>query len=792
MARGPRRLRKLNLDAQSAGHVQAEEENLLYNFEALDEADAQFNDDNLHLEAQDAGNVQPTEDSEQDLSENDDIITELPLAAKRPINIIWPNGEVRQVLGNFNVKNLDQLKQGKVIVETDEHGIPNDRSGSVLGSYLGKLAQNSTFAPLDIPKWDHDLFVGPKESIVADVEMKFVYPSETKQLTRGWILMKADKGWRSYKSRLKGRYFNPDVRTLNDILKYVPKGVNGYQWRGLVKIWCQDKHKKLCEKNSESAKQQRNPHTTGRKSHARLCKEMVEAKVKGKVHDIDVWDEAHKKKDERIKAVVESAYHELAKKKSTSCSGLSSKDYDEVFRRVVGKETKLRGYYDHKNWSQIRVSQGLDVVGQSEEYAMLKLQMNAMENKIEAMSVDMTLMRAFIEQKFPGEDWRNIVVAEQNKEVDISEQVGNDIQHESNVEESCEHVHSTPDNVQLQQKHLISYIPAKNGCHKPSVPHEHMIDKQSSIGSFARRSEASQRYMESTMAHDHGTDKVDMFDQVDIDCTNEFDNNFDNSFANTNAKSNHVQQVHSISSANGNGRRFNPSIPYERTNAKQLSGESLGKRSITSQMNVESMVPRENVTNEAYVSEQDGTDIMNGFVHNREEPHANENAIPNNQLCSVSSTRAKENCSTKALPYDHITAKQSSIKSSVKRTRTNCVDSILPPDKAKQGPQRKGVLENTSSKSDQRVVFLFSLNPVYKGKVVAKGNLVTTDSTYVVGGNMLGNEYYGVAVHSVTNIGDERLPRPSENCTTLREAIGYVIPWPRPYVRKRRDTSSAQ
>lgn len=88
MARGPRRLRKLNLDAQSAGHVQAEEENLLYNFEALDEADAQFNDDNLHLEAQDAGNVQPTEDSEQDLSENDDIITELPLAAKRPINII--------------------------------------------------------------------------------------------------------------------------------------------------------------------------------------------------------------------------------------------------------------------------------------------------------------------------------------------------------------------------------------------------------------------------------------------------------------------------------------------------------------------------------------------------------------------------------------------------------------------------------------------------------------------------------------------------------------------------------
>lgn len=51
---------------------------------------------------------------------------------------------------------------------------------------------------------------------------------------------------------------------------------------------------------------------------------------------------------------------------------------------------------------------------------MLKLQMNAMEKKIEAMSADMTLMRAFIEQKFPGEDWRNIVVAEQNKEVSVT------------------------------------------------------------------------------------------------------------------------------------------------------------------------------------------------------------------------------------------------------------------------------------------------------------------------------------------------------------------------------------
>lgn len=79
---------------------------------------------------------------------------------------------------------------------------------------------------------------------------------------------------------------------------------------------------------------------------------------------------------------------------------------------------------------------------------------------------------------------------------------------------------------------------------------------------------------------------------------------------------------------------------------------------------------------------------------------------------------------------------------------------------------------------------MFSLNAINKDKLVAKGNLVTTDATHVVGRNMLGNEYYGVAIHTVTNIGDERLPRPPfENCNTLRDAIGYVIAWPRAYVR---------
>jgi hypothetical protein len=109
-----------------------------------------------------------------------------------------------------------------------------------------------------------------------------------------------------------------------------------------------------------------------------------------------------------------------------------------------------------------------------------------------------------------------------------------------------------------------------------------------------------------------------------------------------------------------------------------------------------------------------------------------------------------------------------------------------------QEAQPKEVLKQSSSKSDQREVYMFSLNPRIKSTVVAKGNLVTTDSTHVIGGNMLGHEFYGVAVHNVTNIGgNERLPRPSENCHTLRDAIGLVIAWPRSFVKAKTKASAS-
>lgn len=58
-------------------------------------------------------------------------------------------------------------------METNEKGVPNERSASILSSYLSYLAENSTLAPLNIPRWDNELFVPRKNNMITDVEVIF-------------------------------------------------------------------------------------------------------------------------------------------------------------------------------------------------------------------------------------------------------------------------------------------------------------------------------------------------------------------------------------------------------------------------------------------------------------------------------------------------------------------------------------------------------------------------------------------------------------------------------------------
>lgn len=84
-----------------------------------------------------------------------------------------PNGDVRQIIGELRGKNLSELHGGKIVVETDGNGIPNERSAAILSQHLTWLAENSTFAPLHIPRWDNELFLQKHGQMITDVEVRF-------------------------------------------------------------------------------------------------------------------------------------------------------------------------------------------------------------------------------------------------------------------------------------------------------------------------------------------------------------------------------------------------------------------------------------------------------------------------------------------------------------------------------------------------------------------------------------------------------------------------------------------
>jgi hypothetical protein len=76
---------------------------------------------------------------------------------------------------------------------------------------------------------------------------------------------------------------------------------------------------------------------------------------------------------------------------------------------------------------------------------------------------------------------------------------------------------------------------------------------------------------------------------------------------------------------------------------------------------------------------------------------------------------------------------------------------------------------------DNLEVFLFSANPRNKNKVVAIGSLISLDKTFVVEGNMLGDEYCAVRIKCLTPIADEKLPRTFKDIQTVRDASCYRL-----------------
>ncbi|KAL6883230.1 hypothetical protein ACP4OV_010644 [Aristida adscensionis] len=112
----------------------------------------------------------------------------------------------------------------------------------------------------------------------------------------------------------------------------------------------------------------------------------------------------------------------------------------------------------------------------------------------------------------------------------------------------------------------------------------------------------------------------------------------------------------------------------------------------------------------------------------------------------------------------------------------------LPPETLSiQGRRRRARLNPSCKELAREKVYLLSLRN--EGKTVAKGELVSTDSTCTIFEEKLGANFYAVYVTGLENIsrgntGQDNLPRPFQQIIKVVDAIGYVIAWPRTHVKR--------
>ncbi|XP_037416574.1 uncharacterized protein LOC119279444 [Triticum dicoccoides] len=225
----------------------------------------------------------------------------------------------------------------------------------------------------------------------------------------------------------------------------------------------------------------------------------MEIKRKAPIHKIDLWDEAHKKKDgnytsDNVKTIMDAANEELKKRKMDHNGSLSTDDYSEAFKGALAEKAKLRGYYDEKYWSGVNVSQGITFVGKSDqdnlqfEVRMVKDNVEDVKDDVKDVKGDvkdvkgdvgdvrgqLAMIAAFLAKKFPGESLRNEVDSPTENYQDTLPKRDNHLQCESyNVLKQSNNDVQEPRTTMQEPQQTKS----KEGCGSAPLPHEHVITK---------------------------------------------------------------------------------------------------------------------------------------------------------------------------------------------------------------------------------------------------------------------------------------------------------------------------
>ncbi|XP_057772090.1 uncharacterized protein LOC130991736 isoform X2 [Salvia miltiorrhiza] len=158
----------------------------------------------------------------------------------------------------------------RIKVNFNKRGQPVGPNKMKFAGFLGTLARNGRYAPLDIEDW-RKVPKENKDEMIKLVKERFEIPEGVES----WILLSIGKKWNSWKSRVKTQCFVPTL-PIDDQTHKPPRGVNEEQWKNLVAYWANEDVMEESERNKINRQQSVMHQTTGKLSFAEREEELRE------------------------------------------------------------------------------------------------------------------------------------------------------------------------------------------------------------------------------------------------------------------------------------------------------------------------------------------------------------------------------------------------------------------------------------------------------------------------------------------------------------------------------------
>ncbi|XP_075494396.1 uncharacterized protein LOC142531984 [Primulina tabacum] len=152
----------------------------------------------------------------------------------------------------------------RIKIRCDDMGRPIGSRRNKFTDFLGTLARNGKFCPIDVEDW-HKMPLDSKKTMLGVIKEKYDLPPGTES----WTLRSIATKWRNWKAELKKKYYDPEL-PMQVLLEERDKRAFVEQYVKLVAQWNSEKSKERSEKNKIARNQKIMNQTIGRRSFAQV------------------------------------------------------------------------------------------------------------------------------------------------------------------------------------------------------------------------------------------------------------------------------------------------------------------------------------------------------------------------------------------------------------------------------------------------------------------------------------------------------------------------------------------